>query len=215
MRGIIPDMTATDAPDVPDGLLAQLRADPGHAPEIIALSAADRFGPAAAEWVAGQGTTGARLAKEVKTRHARIARVSGAAGGVGGALTMLPDVAALVWIQSRMVFTIAAAMGYDPQDPMRPAELLVLFGLYDDPVAARETLDGTGRRLAHAVATRQMSGDGDDEALTTKLVKMGLRRGARRLAGRLVPGLAILTNSIGNERATRELADDAIRFYGG
>jgi hypothetical protein len=50
---------------------------------------------------------------------------------------MVPDIAALIWIQSRMVFSIAAAMGYDPRDPMRPAELLVLYELYEDPAAAR------------------------------------------------------------------------------
>ncbi len=63
-------------------------------------------------------------------------------------------------------------------------------------------------------ATRSM-GKEDDDALTARLTKMVLRRGAKRLASRAIPGLAILTNSVGNERATRELADDAIRFYGG
>ena len=207
-------MPPTEAPDVPDGLLARLRSEPARAPEIVALSAADRFGPSAAAWVAGQRRTGAALARQIKSRHARTARLSGAAGGVGGALTMLPDVAALVWIQARMVFHIAAAMGYDPRDPMRPAELLVLYDLYDDPDAARRALDGTGQLLAHAAVTRNRGG-AEDEALATRLARMGLRRGARRLAGRVVPGLAIITNSIGNERATRELADDAIRFYGG
>ena len=207
-------MTATDAPDVPDSLLDRLRAEPVRAPEIIALTAADRFGPSAAEWIAGQRKTGPDLAKKVKTRHARLARVSGAAGGVGGALTMVPDLAALVWIQSRMVFTIAAAMGYDPRDPMRPAELLVLYRLYDDPASARQALDGTGKLLAHAAATRGLERE-NDEALTTRLVKMGLRRGAKRFAGRMIPGLAILVNAAGNEKATRELGEDAIRFYGG
>jgi hypothetical protein len=64
-------MTATDAPDVPDGLLTRLRADPVHAPEIIALAAHERFGPAAAEWVAGESRTGVALAQQVKKRHAR------------------------------------------------------------------------------------------------------------------------------------------------
>jgi hypothetical protein len=208
-------MTADAAPDVPDSLLARLRAEPVRAPEIIALSAAERFGPAAAEFVAGQRKTGPDLAKKVKARHARLARVSGAAGGVGGAFTIVPDLAALVWIQSRMVFTIAAALGYDPRDPMRPAELLVLFDLYDDPASARAALDGTGKLLAHAAATRGLDKKEDDDALATRLVKMGLRRGAKRFAGRLIPGLAILVNAAGNEKATRELADDAIRFYGG
>ena len=39
--------------------------------------------------------------------------------------------------------------------------------------------------------------------------------GRARLAGRLIPGVAILFNAVGNERRTRVLADRAIRFYGG
>jgi len=208
-------VTAGEAPSVPDGLLDRLRAEPARAAEIVALEAADRFGPAAAEWVAGQSRGGVDLARKTKKRHAQLARLGGAAGGVGGALTMLPDMAALLWIQARMVFFIAAAMGYDPRDPMRPAELLVLLELYDDPVAARAALDGTGKRLAQAVVERGLRGRGDDEQLVAKLARMALRRGGRRLASRAIPGLAIITNAIGNERATRELADDAIRFYGG
>jgi hypothetical protein len=207
-------VSGTDAPSVPDGLLARLRADPVRAPETIALSAAERFGPAAAAWAAEEGRTGRDLARKAKKRHARLARVGGAAGGVGGAFTMLPDIAALVWIQSRMVFFIAAALGYDPRDPMRPAELLVLYELYEDPAVARSALDGAGQTVVRAMAARTARGR-DDEALTAKLAKMGLKRGARSLAGRVVPGLAIVVNSVGNERATRELADDAIAFYGG
>ena len=208
-------MTAAEAPSIPDGLLARLRADPVRAPELIALTAAERFGPAAEEWAAEQKRTGVDLARRTHKRHAQLSRLSGAAGGVGGAFTMVPDMAALVWIQARMVFFIAAAMGYDPRDPMRPAELLVLYELYDDPVTARSALDGAGKVLAHAMVEKSMSGSDQDEALVAKLARMGLQRGARRLAGRVIPGLAIITNSIGNERATRDLGDDAIRFYGG
>jgi hypothetical protein len=37
----------------------------------------------------------------------------------------------------------------------------------------------------------------------------------KRAAGRLIPGLAIMFNAVGNERDTRALADRAIKFYGG
>lgn len=205
----------TAPPEVPDSLLARLRADPAHAPEHIALAAAERHGPAAAAWVAGKRTSDTHsLARKAKRKHAAMARYGGAAGGVGGAFTMLPDIAGLIWIQSRMVFFVAAAYGYDPLDRMRPAELLVLYELYDDPVAAREALDGTGRTVAAAAVARATERR-DDEALLAKLARMGLKRGARKLAGRVVPGLAILTNSVGNERSTRDLADRAIAFYAG
>jgi hypothetical protein len=122
--------------------------------------------------------------------------------------------AAAVWIQSRMVFFVAAAYGYDPLDRMRPAELLVLFDLYDDPTAARQALDGAGRTLAEAAVSKALSGR-ESESLVSRLASMLVRRGAARLAGRAIPGFAIIANSIGNERAVRELADEAIAFYRG
>ena len=56
----------------------------------------------------------------------------------------------------------------------------------------------------------------NDEALAMRLAKMvGKPRGRAASAFRLVPGLAIAFNAIGNERDTRALADRAIAFYGG
>jgi hypothetical protein len=208
-------VTTDTAPAPPDSLLAKLRADPTRAPEHLALAAAERHGPAAAKWVAEEGRREpAKLAKKVKRIHARYARFGGAATGVGGWMTVLPDLAAVGWIQSRMVFFLAAAHGYDPNDPMRPAELLVLWELYDDPVQARGALDGAGRSVASAAVDKAVSRD-EEQALLSRLARAAAARGGRHMAGRMIPGAAILFNAIGNERGTRELADRAIRFYGG
>ena len=143
-----------ESPTLPTGLLARLRADPARAAEHLALAAAERHGPAAAAWVAERraeyDVSPAELAEMAKKRHATLARFGGAATGMGGFVTLVPDLALLAWIQSRMVFFIAAAYGYDPLDPMRPAELLVLQDLYDDVPSARAALDGAGRSLAGA-----------------------------------------------------------------
>ena len=85
-----------------------------------------------------------------KRRHATLARFEGAATGVGGIFTAVPDLVLLAWIQSRLVFFVAAAYGFDPHDPMRPAELLVLRDLYPDPQTARQALDGIGKTVAEA-----------------------------------------------------------------
>ena len=202
------------APSVPASLLERIRADPARAPEYIALAASERHGPAAKAWATEQRGSPDRIAKKAKRMHARYARASGAVTGIGGVITMLPDMAAAVWIQSRMVFFVAAAYGYDPTDRMRPAELLVLYDLYEDPAVAREALDGAGRTLAEAAAGRALNGR-EDETLLARLTAMVVKRGATRLAGRAVPGFAIIANSIGNEQAVRALADRAIAFYGG
>src|SRR5688500_9226240 len=147
-------------------------AEPDRAPELIALAASERFGPQAEEWVriAGPGHTPDELAKVAYRKHVRLARVEGGLLGVGGALTAAPDVVALIWIQSRMVFYIAAAHGYDPRHPMRPAELLALQGVYATPAEARAALDGMGKLMAQAMAERALSSRRND-ALHRRLVR--------------------------------------------
>ena len=93
--------------------------------------------------------------------------------------------AALAWIQSRLVFYIAAAYGYDPTDPMRPAEALVLFGFYPDPATARRALDGVGSTVVEAYIGSKLE---RQEALALRLAKMLGVRSARKLAGRMIPG---------------------------
>ena len=162
----------------------RILAEPDRAPEYIALAAAERFGPQAEEWVriAGPGHTQAELARFAMKKHVRLARIEGGALGIGGIVTAAPDLVALLWLQSRMVWYIAAAYGYDPNHPMRPAEYLALQGLYDTPAQAREGLDGVGKRLAFALAQKAVSGR-HSEMLHLRLAKYVARRLARRYAG--------------------------------
>jgi hypothetical protein len=208
-----------ELPRLPPDLLARLRADPISAPETIALAAGEVHGPAATRWEhdlrAQYEMSDRDLAKRAKSRHAALARFSGAATGIGGLVTLIPDLVSLLWIQSRLIFYVAAAYGFDPNDPMRPAELLVLRGLYTDPEAARAGLDGTGRRIAEAYVDRTLRGGRQDAVLATNLLRFAGKRGAKSLAGRAIPGFAMLINSVSNERETRALADRAITFYGG
>jgi hypothetical protein len=209
-------MRRVDLPRTPPDLLRRLRADPLRAPETIALAAGEVHGPAAAEWARSLRSryemSDRDLAKRAKARHAALARFGGAATGVGGLITYIPDLVSLLWIQSRLVFYVAAAYGYDPTDPMRPAEALVIFGFYPDPATARRALDGIGSTVVEAYIGSKLE---RQEALALRLAKMLGVRSARKLAGRMIPGVAIAFNAIGNERRTRQLADKAIRFYGG
>jgi hypothetical protein len=59
--------------------------------------------------IAGAGHTPEQLARVAYRKHVRMARVEGGALGIGGIITAAPDMVALLWIQSRMVFFIAAA----------------------------------------------------------------------------------------------------------
>ena len=96
---------------------------------------------------------------------------------------------------------------------MRPAELLVIRGLYPTRTRRAPALDGVGTMVAEAYVGSKLQ---RDEALAD--APGALRRPprwARRFAGRLIPFAAIAFNAIGNERETRALADKAIKFYGG
>ena len=207
---------AGSARELPPGRWERLRTDPVRSPEHIALAASRTFAPQAQRWAddkrARFAVEPAELARMAKTRHATLARFEGAATGLGGVVTMVPDLVALAWIQSRLVFYVAAAYGYDAHDPMRPAELLVLNDFYPDPQTARRALDGVGSTVIEAYIGSRMA---REEALAVRLAKFLGVRSARKLAGRLIPGVAVAFNAIGNERRTRALADRAMRYYGG
>jgi hypothetical protein len=215
LSGRVP--TATEIEQIerpPQRLWDRLIAEPDRAPEYIALAAAERFGPQAEEWVriAGPGHTPEELARIAFKKHVRFARLEGGALGVGGIVTAAPDLVALLWVQSRMVFYIAAAYGYDPHHPMRPAEYLALQGLYDTPAEAREALDGVGRHMALAMADRALSSRRTD-ALHLKLAKYIAKRMARRYAGRLIPLIGAPIGAIQNGGATKQLGQRALQYY--
>jgi EcsC protein family len=198
----------------PKALWNRILAQPERAPELIALAAADRFGPQAEEWVriAGAGHTPERLAKIAYRKHVRLARLEGGVLGVGGALTAAPDLVALAWIQSRMIFYIAAARGYDPRHPMRPAELLALQGFYATPEEARRALDGMGKLMAQAMVEKALSARTTDR-LHRRLVRYLARRLARRYAGRLIPFIGAPLGAIQNGNATAEVGRLALSYY--
>ena len=192
-----------------------MRAQPDRAPELIALAASERLAPGAERWAAehvGEGP--AKLARRAVKKHIRISRLEGAAAGLAGAWGIAPDLAALAWLESRMVLHVAASYGFDVRHPMRPAELLTLQGLYPTAQDAREALDGVGRHMAVAFAEGKLSGSGE-QTLRRRLLKMVGERVAHRAAGRLIPGVASPINAIQNGNAVAELGEKAIRFYGG
>jgi hypothetical protein len=198
----------------PKSLWRSVLAQPERAPELIALAAADRFGPQAAEWarIAGAGHSQKELARVAYKKHVRLARLEGGALGIGGAFTVAPDIVALMWIQSRMIFYIAAAHGYDPGHPMRPAELLALQGVYETPAEARAALDGMGKLMAQAMVEKALAGR-SRESLQRRLAKYLAKRLARRYAGRLIPFIGAPLGAMQNAGATKEIGKLALSYY--
>ena len=200
--------------ELPASLFQRLRAEPERAPEHLALAAAERFGPAAERWAALMAAHHAppEAAAIAYKKHVRRSGLEGAAAGLGGAFTIVPDLAALAWIQGRMVFFIAAAYGFDPQDPMRPAELLTLQGVYPTAAEARTALDGAGVPLARQFVRSKRD---SDEQLVPRLVKLVGRQVAKRAVLKLVPVLSSPVSAVANRQATADLGRRALTYYGG
>lgn len=214
-------MTEAPSPEGVEGppasLLERLRAEPDRAPEIIALAAAERFAHPArafADRLRLQGHPPEEIASQAVRRHVRLARAGGAVVGAGGAITVVPDLVALAWLQSRMVFFVAAAHGFDPAHPMRPAELLALQGLYETPAAARAALDRTGQPIALAYV-RSRLGPAGERTLRSRLVRLVGRKMALRAGARLVPFLSSGVSAVQNGRLTADLGARSVRYYGG
>ena len=209
---------------LPDGLWHQLRSDPAHAPQYLALAAVERWGEQArryAEQVRREypDATSQQLAQMVKSRHALLARMEGAAAGVptsfapgpGTALALLPDLGALAWLQSRMVVHIAAVYGHDTTDREMAAELLVLQGLYNTTDAARVALTQAGQRVANRLINAYIKGS--TLLLLRQLFRYVGIKFTRTGLVKAIPFVAIPLGAAVNEVATRSLARRAIRFY--
>lgn len=210
-----PELQGVEAP--PSTLRRRLLAEPERAPELIALAASERFAEPARRWaadMAAHGHSPEQAARIAVRRHARMARVEGAVVGLGGAITAAADLVALAWLQSRMVFFVAAAYGYDPAHPMRPAELLALHDLYETPAAARAALDGVGESMAMAFASRTLD-RGRERTLRRRLLGFVGRRVAKRVAARAIPLISSPLSAVQNGRLTAELGARVLRYYGG
>lgn len=209
---------------LPEGLWKQLRSDPAHAPQHLALAAVDRWGEQARDYAEGvrkryPNATNRELAEVVKKRHVLLARSEGAAAGVpasfaplvGAAAAMLPDVGALAWIQSRMVVHIAAVYGHDTNDRETAAELLVLQGIYTTTEAARVALTAATKRVATRAVNLYLRGS------TLLLLKQLFRYVGIKFTVvgvlKVVPFVAIPVNAGVNGLSTGSLAKRAIKFY--
>jgi uncharacterized protein (DUF697 family) len=162
--------------------------------------------------IAGPGHTPEQLARIAYRKHVRLARLEGGALGLGGIITAAPDVVALLWIQSRMIFYIAAAYGYDPRHPMRPAELLALQEVYATPADARAALDGMGKLMAQAIVEKALASRTSDR-LHRRLLKYIAKRMARRYAGRYVPLIGAPLGALQNAGVTKALGRRTLAYY--
>ncbi|MFI5907874.1 EcsC family protein [Dactylosporangium sp. NPDC051541] len=214
---------ATDAPHVegpPAGLWEKMKADPEYAPEHLALEAVTRLGPKMAAELGklkGQnpGAHPDALADMIVYRYVNQSRLSGAVGGAVPVAGALLDVGVLAWTQARMVLMLAANFGVDPAHPDRAVDLLVLQGIHKYTQTARTALAvARGRENVSALLPHERP------EVRKVLMRLGLKlaqmagvRAVKKMAAKVIPGLAIILGSVTNGNATRALGGRAITMY--
>jgi hypothetical protein len=189
---------------------SRIQANPGYAPEHLAVAAVDAMGPQARDWArdlrAAYPTADARgLTRLATVRFTRMARVAAVTSAAAGALAPAAELVGLAWVHSALVLHVAAAHGRDPTEPARAAELLVLLEVHP-------SLDAARGAVADADAAR--AGEAPEPTrLIAAVVARARRWGLRRLARRLAPGAGGLLALAQATDATNRLAHRAARHY--
>jgi hypothetical protein len=212
LPGVPPTDAVIDGPaPLAASLWTSIRANPGYAPELLAVAAVAHLGRDAAAQLAGlrhayPGATPDGLARLATRRFIRHARNRGALVGLAGPVPILTDAALLLWDHAGLVLHLAAGYGLDPADRRRAAEILMLQGIHPNVSAAEEAIT-----QAEHPATESM------HRLAVPLSRLAakgvLRLIATRGAARLVPGAGAVVGALANARSIEWLAIRAQRHY--
>jgi hypothetical protein len=176
------DAGATPAP------WAELVANPGRAPELLAVAAVRAIGPRARDWAtrtraAYPTAPEDALARLAAQQFGRPARLGPLLGTVAGSYAPAFLLATTAIVRAELVLHIAAAYGEDPTDPGRAADLLAIT-----------EIPGKSEKL-RKVAARSATW------------------AALRLANRHFPGTTLLAALLAASADTQATASRAIAHY--
>jgi hypothetical protein len=193
---------------------SKLIADPGHAPELLALAAVQTIGPRAREWVrtireqypTAADDALARLAAQQFTRFGTLSSIFGAVAGSYAPVALL-GAAALT--HAELVLHVAAAYGLDPADERRATELLVLTRVHPSAADAE---------AAMAAAKQPAYEEGGITGAAWRLGRMAAAQtggwAAVRLLNRLFPGTSLLAATLVSRSSAETVANRARAYYG-
>jgi hypothetical protein len=193
---------------------AQLVADPGHAPELLALAAVQAIGPAAKEWArrtreAYPTATSDGLARLAVRQFTRFGTVGSILGAVAGSYAPVALLGTAALTHAELVLHVAAAYGLDPSDEQRAADLLVLTRVHPSRADAEA-----------AIAAAKQPAYEDDSKLSDAAWRFGrmatTQAGgwlALRLVNRLFPGTSLLVAALASRSAAESVGSRATRFY--
>jgi hypothetical protein len=190
-----------------------LVADPGHAPELLALAALQTIGPRAGEWAArtraAYPSAGPdALARLAVSQFTRFGSVSSVFAAVAGSYAPIALLGAAAYTHAELALHVAAAYGLDPTDRERAVDLLVLTRVHpvrEDAVAALATAeqhsyDNSGLTDATWRLGRMIAGQAGGWA-------------AVRAINHFFPGTSLLVATLTSRGAARAMAARATVHY--
>ena len=193
---------------------AQLVANPGHAPELLALAAVQTIGPRAADWARRlreryPHATDAGLARLAERQFIRFGGVGSVFAAAAGSYVPVALLSSNALTYAELILHVAAAYRIDPTDRERAVDLLVLTQVHATPEDAEAALTSAEQpayeeetRLTDAVwrLTRMASAQAGAWALV-------------RGINRLFPGVTVLSAIITSRSGVRTVSARATRFY--
>lgn len=189
---------------------AKLIADPGHAPELLALAAVQAIGPRARDWAArtrgAYPTAGnAALARLATKQFTRASGLGSVFGVIGGPLALVSTAAIT---HAELILHLAAAYGLDPTDPERAVDLLVFTRVHESRGAAEAALEA---------ARRPVYEDGGVAGAAWRMGRVVAAQaggwGVVRLVNRYLPGVSLLSACLAGHAAAQTTASRASRHY--
>ncbi|GIE11975.1 hypothetical protein [Paractinoplanes ferrugineus] len=192
---------------------AKLVADPGHAPELLALAAVQAFGPKARDWAArtreSYPAAGDRAVARLAARQfARLGGWGSVFGAVAGSYTPVTLLGAAAVTHAQLVLHVAAAYGLDPADPERAVDLLVITRVHPSRADARAAL---------AAARRPTYDQGGLSDAAWRFGRMLVSQTggwtALRLANRVFPGASLLAAILAGTASAQTVAARAESYY--
>jgi len=200
---------ARDADQPQPTIVSRLAADPGHAPELLALAAVQTIGPRAKEWAqrtreAYPKATDAAVARLAADQFTRLTSPTSIVTALAGSYAPSTLIATTALTHARVILHVAAAYGIDPTDEARAADLLVLTRVQP----SRENAEA-----ALAAAKQQQRATDTAKRIARMVATNAAGWVAVKLVSRYFPGTSLLAASLVSRSSARNMAERAITHY--
>ncbi|MFI7596584.1 hypothetical protein [Actinoplanes sp. NPDC049681] len=193
----------------------RILADPAHSPELLALAAVQAVGPRAAEWAertadAYPAATPDAIARLAVQQFTRFGSVNSVFAAVAGSYAPLALLGAAALTQAELALHVAAAYGFDPTDPARAVDLLVLTRVHP------------GREDAEAALVSAREHGYEGAGLSDAVWRLGRMVTAHaggwavlRVVNRFFPASSLLAAVLTSRAAAQTMGARATSFYRG